>query len=263
MTEFSESSLYVGDEEQKQVHSKEFPKNFRMLIVGESGCGKTCLLMRLLLQPGLLNYDKLYVFAKSLYQIQYQVLEAGLKNQLPKVDIIKLLNSTKLCNKKGVDFNEVAEAWYMDNIKHKIKPSHIECEFHADGNEIPDPRDLDKSIRNLIVFDDIMTDKKQTPAENYYTRGRSANCDCIYLSQNYIELPLHTIRTNANFMIFFKSDPGVVETLFSKFARVDMSLQQFREICNKAWEEDYGYLVIDRSRKYNSGNKYRTSLKLQ
>ena len=82
--ELSDSSLYVGDEEQKQVHSKEFPKNFRMLIVGESGCGKTCLLMRLLLQPGLLNYDKLYVFAKSLYQTQYQVLKAGLENRLPK-----------------------------------------------------------------------------------------------------------------------------------------------------------------------------------
>ena len=107
-----------------------------------------------------------------------------------------------------------------------------------------------------------MTDRKQTPAENYFTRARSANCYCIYLPQNYIELPLHTIRTNTDFIIFSKSDPGVVETLFTKFARVDMSLQQFREICNKAWEEDYEYLVIDRSRKYNSGNKYRTSLNL-
>jgi len=43
-----DNRLYVGDEEQPQVHSDVFPKNFRMLIIGESGCGKTCLLMRLL-----------------------------------------------------------------------------------------------------------------------------------------------------------------------------------------------------------------------
>ena len=121
---------------------------------------------------------------------------------------------------------------------------------------------LDKSIRNLIVFDDIMTDRNQTPAENYFTRARSANCDCIYLSQNYIELPLHTIRTNTNFMIFFKSDMDVVRLIFSKFAKIDMPLSQFVEICDKAWDKDYGYIVIDRSRKFKSGNKYRTSLDL-
>ena len=87
----------------------------------------------------------------------------------------------------------------------------IEAEFYSSPNDIPDPADLDKSIRNLMVFDDIMTDKKQTTAENYYTRGRSCNCDSIYLSQNYTHLPLHTIRANANFMVFFKSSPPVVE----------------------------------------------------
>jgi len=35
-----------------------------MLIVGMSGAGKTALLMKVLLD--LLNYDKLYVFVKSL-----------------------------------------------------------------------------------------------------------------------------------------------------------------------------------------------------
>ena len=148
------------------------------------------------------------------------------------------------------------------NAKNDLPSSHIESEFSEDGSDIPDPKDLDRSIRNLIVFDDIMTERKQTAAENYYTRGRSANCDCIYLSQNYIELPLHTIRTNTNFMIFFKSSPDVVDQLFRKFGSVDMKKPEFEELCKRAWEPDYGYLVIDRSRKYASGNKYRCSLDL-
>lgn len=255
-------NIYIGDEVQQQVHSDVFPKNFRMLIIGESGCGKTCLLMRLLLEPRLVNYDKLYVFARSLYQTQYQVLRAGLENHLPKEDIIKMLNSTKICSKHGIELDEVAKSMNEFNVENNLPTSDIECEFSEDGRDIPDPKDLDKSIRNLIVFDDIMTDRKQIQAENYYTRGRSANCDSIYLSQNYIELPLHTIRTNTNFMIFFKSSSDVVDQLYRKFANVDMKKPEFEKICKNAWEKDYGYLVIDRSRKYSSGNKYRISLDL-
>jgi len=114
-----------------------------------------------------------------------------------------------------------------------------------------------------MVFDDIMTDKKQTAAEGYYTRGRSCNCDSIYLSQNYTHLPLHTIRTNANFMIFFKSSPLVIEQLFRNFASVDMTYNEFKSLCKKYWDSKYGYLVIDMSRDYaeNLGfPKYRNFL---
>jgi len=64
-----------------------------------SGAGKTALLMKLLLDPDLLNYEKLYVLAKSLYQPEYQVLRAGLQNGLPKTDIIKLMNSDTIFKK--------------------------------------------------------------------------------------------------------------------------------------------------------------------
>jgi len=62
-----------------------------MLIVGSSGSGKTTLLMKLLLQKHLINYDKLYIFSRSLYQNEYKVLIAGLENKLSKsnVKIIK------------------------------------------------------------------------------------------------------------------------------------------------------------------------------
>ena len=257
-----EASLFVGDEKKNYTHANYFPDNFRMLIVGSSGCGKTCLLMRLLLEPNLLNYDKLYIFARSLYQTQYQVLKAGLENNLPKEDIIKLLNSTEICKELGSSIEEVAKGLEIDNEKRKIEPSNIECEFSTDGNNIPDPSELDMSIRNLIVFDDIMTDRRQNTAENYYTRGRSANCDSIYLSQNYTYLPLHTIRSNSNFMIFFKSSPLVVEQLHRNFTSVDMTYPKFKNLCKEAWKDNYGYLVIDLSRDYSSGYKYRTKIEL-
>jgi len=69
------------------------PHNFRLLFVGSSGAGKTSLLMRLLLQKELINYNKLYIFAKSLYQPEYRVIQAGFENQLSKSIILKLLNA--------------------------------------------------------------------------------------------------------------------------------------------------------------------------
>ena len=253
------NNIYVGDGIEERVHNTSFPANFRMLIVGQSGCGKTCLLMKLLLEPNLLNYKKLYVFARSLYQPQYKILKSGIENKLPKEDIIRLLNSTNLCKEYNRTVDEVAIGLSNDNEENEIPPSDIEGEFNTNAGDIPDPSDLDMSIRNLIVFDDILTDSNQTTAENYYTRGRSANCDAIYLSQNYTRLPLHTIRSNANFMIFFKSSPLTVDQLFRNFASVDMNLNDFKEFCKKAWGIKHGYIIIDLSHEYGDG-KYRSNL---
>lgn len=253
---------YVGDKKERQVHHKLFPSTFRMLIVGPSGAGKTCLLMKMLLEDGLLNYDNLYVFARSLYQHQYQCLMAGFEHNLPKKNIITLLNSHEYMTKNSVELNDIAQTMREVNDEKDIEPNHINAQFFESSDEIPDPKDLEKKCKNLIIFDDIMDMKKQITPESYYTRGRSANCDCIYLSQNYTHLPLHTIRSNSNFMVFFKSSPMVIDQLHRNFSSVDMGINEWRKFCNSNWIEDYGYIVIDLSRSYRSGNKYRSNINL-
>jgi len=74
-------------------HAPCLPINFRLLIIGASGSGKTSLLMKLLLYEGLINYDKLYIFARSLYQPEYRVIQAGFENKLSKSNMLKLLNA--------------------------------------------------------------------------------------------------------------------------------------------------------------------------
>lgn len=254
----SKNYFYTGNS--VKIHNECFPQNFRMLIVGQSGCGKTTLLMKLLLDSDLLNYDKLYIFSKSLYQNEYQCLIEGFKNNLPKSDILEVLNAGKLIKEHDSSIEEVALGLRLDNEEKGIDTSPIKAEFYSTSDDIPDPTELDKSIRNLMVFDDIMLDKKQTTPENYYTRGRSCNCDSIYLSQNYTHLPLHTIRSNANFMVFFKSSPMVVEQLFRNFASVDMTFDKFKLFSKNSWIKKFSYMVIDLSRDYESGLKYRNNI---
>jgi len=110
----------------KRVHNECFPTNFTMLIVGMSGAGKTALLMKMLLDPDLWNYEKLYVFAKSLYQPEYQVLRAGLAHGLPKRDIIKLLNSETILKKNNTGIDDAAQAFAECNEENEIEPSNIE-----------------------------------------------------------------------------------------------------------------------------------------
>jgi len=169
------------------------PSNFRMLLVGSCGSGKATLLMKLLLQKNLINYNKLYVFAKSLYQPEYRVIQAGFENNLSKNIMLKLLNAgDEIKNEKYWENkikNDNDDILTIESVAAamkllQIKPSNLEAEFHNSSDAIPDPADLNKSIKHLMIFDDIMTDKNQDPAANYFTRGRSANCDCIYLSQN-------------------------------------------------------------------------------
>jgi hypothetical protein len=244
---------YFYNDSKKKVHHPSLPYSFRMLIVGQSGCGKTTLLMRLLLQEDMLNYDNLYVFSKSLYQPEYECLKQGFEKGLPKSAILGILNMGDEIEKCGQTIEDVVKSYaiFYDC------DSEINAEFYNSANDVPDPTELDIKKRNLMVFDDIMTERSQKTPENYYTRGRTCNCDSIYLSQNYIKLPLHTIRSNSNLMIFFKLSPMDKTQLFIKFASVDMNKKEFDRICEQAWKDDYGYLVIDTTQKYSSGNKYR------
>ena len=66
------------------------PRNLRGLVIGKSGCGKTTVIINLLLQPGWLEYNHLYVFGKSLHQQEYKVLRKGLDAGLSKQQISNL-----------------------------------------------------------------------------------------------------------------------------------------------------------------------------
>jgi hypothetical protein len=37
-------------------------------------------------------------------------------------------------------------------IKKGVEPSEIEAEFHESSDDIPEPKDLDKSKKNLYIY---------------------------------------------------------------------------------------------------------------
>ena len=69
--------------------------NLRGLVIGKSGCEETTVTFNLLLQPGWLDYNHLYMFGKSLHQQEYKVLRKGLDAGLSKQQVSNLFNSQK------------------------------------------------------------------------------------------------------------------------------------------------------------------------
>ena len=101
---------YFWTSEKNRNHSDCIPDSFRMLIVGRSGCGKTSLLMRLLLEPNLLDYNKLFIFGRSLHQKEYQILKAGFESKLTKEQITDILEENDLINELEDDPANVCKA---------------------------------------------------------------------------------------------------------------------------------------------------------
>ena len=58
----------------KRFNNPLLPRSIRGIIVGKSGCGKTTLLLNLLLRTGWLDYDNLCVFGRSLFQPECRIL---------------------------------------------------------------------------------------------------------------------------------------------------------------------------------------------
>ena len=59
----------------KANHAPFFPKNIFAIIAGSTGCGKTNLLLNLLLEDDFLDYGSVYIYCSTFYQPAYQFLK--------------------------------------------------------------------------------------------------------------------------------------------------------------------------------------------
>ena len=109
----------------KRFNNPLLPRSIRGIIVGKSGCGKTTLLLNLLLRPGWLDYDNLCVFGRSLFQPEYRILKKAFEENLLKEYVLRLFNMREEIQNSQVPPSIVVQEW-AKSIKNK---SDVKCNF--------------------------------------------------------------------------------------------------------------------------------------
>ena len=175
-----------------------------------------------------------------------------LKKKIPKEQIIELFDNRD----EIIRLNITPVALVEEIAKNNRQTSDTDCSFFETSEDVADPKNLHADKQNLVVFDHLVSEKQNT-CEAYYVRGRHSNIDCFYLSQNYFKLPRQTIRENMNFICLFPQDLKNISHIYNDHVSTDMSKEEFRKLCESAWSQRYGFVVIDLSSEKHNG-KYRS-----
>lgn len=123
----------------------------RCLIVGASGCGKTNLLISLLLHPNGLRFTRLYLYCKTLDQSKYNLLRETLKEMLEESD--KTPISPKKARKySAIVFDDVvcdSQSIIRDYFSFG-RHRHIDC-FYCCQTYSSIPKQLVRDNANMIM----------------------------------------------------------------------------------------------------------------
>lgn len=204
-----------GEETESSEGSQEYPfmpgSCFTMLMAGPRGSGKTNTLCMMLTEM-LINYDRLYVYAKNLHQTKLQKLQAY--------------------------FEEMAN--HPNWIK-KAGPSEKPAYFSS--SSIMPLSSLTENLDKVVVFDDYLEAGKeeQRVISEYFTQGRHKRCSVIYLSQSYYRTPKDVRLNCTHFCIFAIPSSRERGSILS-------DLGVTREQYNAATAGPYDFLYIDKVR---------------
>ena len=109
----------------RRLNNPLLPESIRGIIVDKSGCGKTTLLLNLLLRLGWLDYDNLSVFGKSLFQPKYQIPKKAFEENFPKEYILRLFNMRDEIRNSRIPPSIVIQEWAR-SIRNE---SNVSCIF--------------------------------------------------------------------------------------------------------------------------------------
>ena len=103
-----------------------------------------------------------------------------------------------------------------------------------------------------MIFDDVRA--KEPVINEYLCRGRHNNCNMLYLNQNLFSPDRLSVRENCNLFILFEQRCKVLATIYQDFFNnIELSYNDFANICIKLWREPYNYIVNDITKKNING----------
>ena len=170
------ASENITEHNRNWTHIPDHP--YRILIIDGSGSGKTNVLLNLIeSQP---DIDKMYLYAKDLYEAKYQYL----------------INIRK---KVGID--------HFNDPKAYIEYSKNMHDVYKNIDEY----NPDKDNKNLIVFDVMIASminniKLNSIVTELFIRGRKLNISLVFITQSYFKVPKDD-RLSLYYSFFYRKNP--------------------------------------------------------
>ena len=218
--------------ENKTEHNLKWPyipdHPYRILIIGGSGSGKTNTLLNLINnQP---DIDKIYLYAKDLYEPKYQFL---------------------------INKRESTGLKYFNDPKAFIEYSN---DMHDVYKNI-DNYNPDKENKILIVFDDMIADminnkKLNSIVTELFIRGRKLNISLVFITQSYFKVPKDVRLNSTHFFILKIPNKGELQQIAVNHS-LDISSKDFIKIYRKYNDEPYSFLVNDATLQSDNPLRFR------
>ena len=148
-------------------------------------------------------------------------------------------------------------------IKQDFKPiANSRTVFHEG---LVDEDDLKRMRPDILVVDDLMTEKSNDPfMHNLFVKvSHHMRITVIYITQNLYEKGQCKLKRNAHYLVLMRnpSDKGLLSTLASQLYPRNKRLQEhFYESYDDATSDRYGYLLIDVSPESDEKQKLKTNV---
>ena len=166
-------------------HHELLPNDLTLVINGRRNAGKTTLLFKLLTTPGVLDYNNLMFYTQTDQQHLCKFLKHGFENNLNKQAINNLCNLYEHDDDFDTDNIEGLCKTLATKYPMTIERDHpITFQISSNINDF-ELRSLDRTKKNLIVFDDCSSNKDQHIQTTFFQNGRHYSCACIYLTHRF------------------------------------------------------------------------------
>ena len=204
-------------------------------------------------------------FKKHGIQLPFRLLvvgSSGSGKSNTALQIIHLMSDTFekiviMCKDKHEPLYEYLES--------KIDPEHLEFFEISKDNPVPPMEQItDGTFQSLVIFDDLVLDRKQDEIEQYFIRGRKKSISMMYLSQSYFRCP-KTIRLQCNYILFKKIASNRDLKMILQEYNLGVDIKALMKLFKYATKDRLGFLLIDcdndDEQKFRSG--FKEILKIQ